>query len=136
MQDVKIKGISELGFEDSDYGDETVLIFEDPYDDCRDESGSEFEEHIDYEYSDFGKESEFEDENSDYSEEESNPIEPFEADSDRRNKATQSRSGISVRWEVGLNNTLTAYFVIPLVTEGDLKIHVGDELLLQHTHAN
>jgi len=64
------------------------------------------------------------------------PLVKLEAETDMKIKSEQSRPGISVRWDVGLNKRLIAFFIMPQVAEGDLKILVGDELKLKHPASN
>lgn len=53
------------------------------------------------------------------------PLIKLEADYDRLVKESQSRDGISVRWDVGLNQKRIAYFVFPK-NESELRIVVGE----------
>eukprot|EP00871_Galdieria_phlegrea_P003796 jgi/Galph1/4417/GphlegSOOS_G3063.1 len=64
------------------------------------------------------------------------PLVKLEAENDMKIKAEQSRPGISVHWDMGLNKRLVAFFIMPQVAEGDLKILVGDELRLKHASTN
>mmetsp|Transcript_4471 Transcript_4471/g.13558 ORF Transcript_4471/g.13558 Transcript_4471/m.13558 type:complete len:1016 (+) Transcript_4471:86-3133(+) len=61
------------------------------------------------------------------------PLIKLEADNDKRMKEEQSRSGLTVRWDFGLNKKRVAYFVMQQSSDGEIKILVGDELRLKHT---
>jgi regulator of nonsense transcripts 1 len=39
---------------------------------------------------------------------------------------------IVVRWEKGLSQKRTAFFHLPALTQGDIRLAVGDELLLKY----
>mmetsp|Transcript_13940 Transcript_13940/g.28550 ORF Transcript_13940/g.28550 Transcript_13940/m.28550 type:complete len:978 (-) Transcript_13940:1621-4554(-) len=60
------------------------------------------------------------------------PLLKVEANNDRRMKEEQSRSGVRVRWDVGLNKKRVAYFFVPQASDGEIRIMVGDELCLKH----
>lgn len=61
------------------------------------------------------------------------PLVQLEADNDKSLKEEQSRSGVSVRWDVGLNKRRVAFFVLPVSsTDGSLKLLHGDEVRLRH----
>lgn len=55
-----------------------------------------------------------------------------ESENDRRMKEEQSRSNISVRWDTSLNKRRVAYFIIPQMSDGDIRIMNGDEIRLSH----
>lgn len=57
----------------------------------------------------------------------------IESENDRRMKEEQSRSGVTVRWDMGLNKKRVANFVMPQLNDADIKIMVGDELRLKHS---
>lgn len=59
------------------------------------------------------------------------PLLKLEADDDRRMKEAQSKEGITVRWDLGLNKKRIAYFMFPK-DENELRLAVGDELKLRH----
>jgi len=56
-----------------------------------------------------------------------------ESENDRRMKEEQGRSNITVRWDVGLNKRRVANFVIPQMSDGDIRIMNGDEIRLLHS---
>lgn len=56
-----------------------------------------------------------------------------ESENDRRMKEEQSRTNLKVRWDVGLNKRRVANFVIPQMSDGDIRIMNGDEIRLVHT---
>ena len=47
-------------------------------------------------------------------------------------KEEQGRSNITVRWDVGLNKRRVANFIIPQMSDGDIRIMNGDEIRLLH----
>lgn len=55
-----------------------------------------------------------------------------ESENDRRMKEEQGRSNLNVRWDVGLNKRRVANFVIPQMSDGDIRIMNGDEIRLLH----
>lgn len=61
------------------------------------------------------------------------PLLKMEADYDKALKESQTRHGITVRWEMGLNRKRVAYFVFPQ-DESEVHLVPGDELRLCHTH--
>ncbi|GAO50427.1 hypothetical protein G7K_4553-t1 [Saitoella complicata NRRL Y-17804] len=60
------------------------------------------------------------------------PLVKIEADYDRKLKESQTQDGIVVRWDQGLNQKHTAWFVLPKVDMGDYKLAVGDEMRLRY----
>ncbi|EEQ28843.1 ATP-dependent helicase NAM7 [Microsporum canis CBS 113480] len=60
------------------------------------------------------------------------PLVKIEADYDRKLKEAQSQDGLSVRWDLGLNNKHLASFVLPKLELGDVKLAVGDEMRLKY----
>ncbi|KAI8805145.1 nonsense transcript regulator [Cladochytrium replicatum] len=60
------------------------------------------------------------------------PLVKMEADYDRRLKESQTQTDVIVRWDMGLNKKHVAYFHLPKLEQGDLKLAVGDELLLKY----
>mmetsp|Transcript_11638 Transcript_11638/g.31346 ORF Transcript_11638/g.31346 Transcript_11638/m.31346 type:complete len:1021 (-) Transcript_11638:846-3908(-) len=60
------------------------------------------------------------------------PLIKLEAENDRRMKEEQSRSGVTVHWDVTMNKKHVAFFIIPQTSDGDMRVMVGDELLLSH----
>lgn len=59
------------------------------------------------------------------------PLLALEAEHDRGAKEAQSRDGISVRWDVGLNKRRLACFVFPK-DEAEARLAPGDDLRLRH----
>eukprot|EP01059_Diplonema_ambulator_P007790 TRINITY_DN17287_c0_g2_i1.p1 TRINITY_DN17287_c0_g2~~TRINITY_DN17287_c0_g2_i1.p1 ORF type:complete len:1029 (+),score=340.21 TRINITY_DN17287_c0_g2_i1:228-3089(+) len=59
------------------------------------------------------------------------PLVKLEADDDRRRKEQHSQEKIQIQWETGLNKRKVAYFDFPR-DESDLRLVVGDELILKH----
>lgn len=55
-----------------------------------------------------------------------------ESENNRRMKEEQSRSDINVRWDMSLNKRRVANFVIPQMSDGDIRIMNGDEIRLTH----
>lgn len=53
-----------------------------------------------------------------------------ESENDRRMKEEQSRSGITVRWDMSLNKRRVANFVVPQISDGNIRIMNGDEIRL------
>ena len=60
------------------------------------------------------------------------PLVKIEADYDRRLKEAQNQENISVRWDQGLNQKYTAWFIMPKLELGDIRLAVGDELRLKY----
>lgn len=56
-----------------------------------------------------------------------------ESENDRRMKEEQSRSNISVRWDMSLNKRRVANFIIPQMSDGDIRLMTGDEIRLAHS---
>lgn len=56
------------------------------------------------------------------------PLIKLEAENDRKMKEEQSRSGITVRWDFGLNKKRVAFFIMHQSSEGEIKILVGEDL--------
>lgn len=63
------------------------------------------------------------------------PLIKMEADYDKLQKESQSRDGLMVRWDVGLNKRRIAYFTFPS-DEEVTRLMVGDELQLRHVTSN
>ncbi|EKC98873.1 hypothetical protein A1Q2_06844 [Trichosporon asahii var. asahii CBS 8904] len=59
------------------------------------------------------------------------PLVKIEADYDKRMKESQGESDISVRWDMGLNQKRTAWFTMPKLESGEVRLAVGDELRLK-----
>ena len=60
------------------------------------------------------------------------PLVKIEADYDKKLKESQSQDGLTVRWDYGLNNKHLASFTLPKLELGDVKLAVGDEMLLKY----
>ena len=58
------------------------------------------------------------------------PLLKMEADYDKQQKESQSKDGLTVRWDVGLNKRRVAYFTFPS-DEDIVRLMVGDELQLR-----
>ena len=58
------------------------------------------------------------------------PLVKIEADYDKRLKESQSWTDISVRWDLGLNQKRTAWF---LWESWKVRLAIGDELRLKYT---
>jgi len=56
----------------------------------------------------------------------------IEADYDKRLKEAQTQEGIVVRWDMGLNQKRTAWFNLPRLESGEVRLAVGDELRLRY----
>ena len=61
------------------------------------------------------------------------PLVKIEADYDKRLKESQTQTDISVRWDLGLNQKRIAWFVMPKLESGEVRLAVGDELRLKYT---
>ena len=59
------------------------------------------------------------------------PLVKLEADYDKRLKESQTQDNIEVRWDVGLNKKITAYFSMAK-NDSDLRLMQGDELRLRY----
>lgn len=46
-------------------------------------------------------------------------------------KESQTESDITIRWDMGLNQKRLAWFTMPKLESGELKLAVGDELRLK-----
>lgn len=55
-----------------------------------------------------------------------------ESENDRRMKEEQSRSNITVRWDISLNKRRVANFIVPQISDGDIRIMNGDEIRIAH----
>ena len=60
------------------------------------------------------------------------PLVKIEADYDKRLKEAQTQEGIVVRWDMGLNQKRTAWFNLPRLESGEVRLAVGDELRLRY----
>lgn len=61
------------------------------------------------------------------------PLVKIEADYDKRMKEAQTESDIIIRWDMGLNQHRLAWFSMPKLESGELKLAMGDELRLKFT---
>uniref|UniRef100_T1J7E0 DNA helicase n=1 Tax=Strigamia maritima TaxID=126957 RepID=T1J7E0_STRMM len=59
------------------------------------------------------------------------PLVKLEADYDRKLKESQTQDNIEVRWDVGLNKKINAFFTLAK-TDGDMRLMHGDELRLRY----
>ena len=55
----------------------------------------------------------------------------IEADFDKRMKESQTENDIAVRWDMGLNQKRIAWFSMPKLESGEVRLAVGDELRLK-----
>ncbi|KAG1890848.1 RNA helicase-domain-containing protein [Suillus subluteus] len=60
------------------------------------------------------------------------PLVKIEADYDKRLKESQTQTDITVRWDVGLNQKRVAWFCLPKLESGEVRLAVGDELRLRY----
>lgn len=60
------------------------------------------------------------------------PLVKIEADYDKKLKEAQTQEGIVVRWDLGLNGKHVAWFFLPKLEIGDVKLAIGDELRLRY----
>ena len=60
------------------------------------------------------------------------PLVKLEADYDRRLKESQTQDDVIVRWDIALNQKRVAYFVLPKLELGEVKLAMGDELNLKY----
>jgi regulator of nonsense transcripts 1 len=60
------------------------------------------------------------------------PLVHAEADYDRKLKESQTQDGIVVRWDLGLNQKHTAWFFLPKLEAGDVRLAIGDEIRLSY----
>lgn len=56
----------------------------------------------------------------------------IEADYDKRLKESQTQTDISIRWDLGLNHKRVAWFNLPKLESGEVRLAVGDELRLRY----
>lgn len=61
------------------------------------------------------------------------PLVKVEADYDKRMKEAQTETDIQIRWDMGLNQRRLAWFQMPKLESGELRLAVGDELRLKWT---
>lgn len=60
------------------------------------------------------------------------PLVKIEADYDKRLKESQTQTDIAVRWDLGLNQKRVAWFCLPKLESGEVRLAVGDELRLRY----
>ncbi|PPQ99227.1 hypothetical protein CVT24_009246 [Panaeolus cyanescens] len=60
------------------------------------------------------------------------PLVKIEADYDKRLKESQTQTDITVRWDIGLNQKRVAWFCLPKLESGEVRLAVGDELRLRY----
>ncbi|KAF8495310.1 ATP dependent helicase [Gautieria morchelliformis] len=60
------------------------------------------------------------------------PLVKIEADYDKRLKESQTQTDITVRWDLGLNQKRVAWFNLPKLESGEVRLAVGDELRLRY----
>ncbi|KAJ1565924.1 ATP-dependent helicase NAM7 [Nowakowskiella sp. JEL0078] len=60
------------------------------------------------------------------------PLVKMEADYDKRLKESQTQEDVIIRWDMGLNMKRIAYFHLPKLEQGDIRLAVGDELILKY----
>jgi len=63
------------------------------------------------------------------------PLVKIEADFDRKMKESQTENDISIRWDMGLNQKRLAWFGMPKLESGELRLAPGDELKLKFVGA-
>ncbi|WVO17314.1 hypothetical protein L204_105006 [Cryptococcus depauperatus] len=56
------------------------------------------------------------------------PLVKIEADFDKRMKESQTENDITIRWDMGLNQKRLAWFSMPKLESGEVRLAVGDEL--------
>ncbi|GAA5990491.1 hypothetical protein JCM11641_007736 [Rhodosporidiobolus odoratus] len=60
------------------------------------------------------------------------PLVKIEADYDKRLKESQTQEGLVVRWDMGLNQKRIAWFNLPKLESGEVRLATGDELRLKY----
>ncbi|CAH1765593.1 4509_t:CDS:10 [Entrophospora sp. SA101] len=60
------------------------------------------------------------------------PLVKMEADYDKKLKESQTQDDIVVRWDIGLNQKRIAWFYLPKLESGEVRLAVGDELRLRY----
>lgn len=60
------------------------------------------------------------------------PLVQMEADYDKKMKESQTQENVVVRWNTGMDSKKVAYFVLPRLDLGDIRLGTGDELLLKY----
>ncbi|KXS20997.1 hypothetical protein M427DRAFT_350138 [Gonapodya prolifera JEL478] len=60
------------------------------------------------------------------------PLVQLEADHDKRATESQTQEDVVVRWDKALNGKHVAFFSVPKLEQGEVKLAVGDELALKY----
>lgn len=60
------------------------------------------------------------------------PLVKLEADYDKKMKESQTQEEVVIRWNMGLNGRRAAYFHLSRLELGDIRLALGDELLLKY----
>ncbi|KAJ3297740.1 ATP-dependent helicase NAM7 [Borealophlyctis nickersoniae] len=60
------------------------------------------------------------------------PLVDMEAKYDQMLKESQTQQDVVVRWDIGLNKKQLAFFQLPKLEQGDVRLAVGDELVLTY----
>ncbi|KAH9820833.1 RNA helicase-domain-containing protein [Melampsora americana] len=60
------------------------------------------------------------------------PLVKIESDYDRKLKESLTQNDVTVRWDMGLNQKRIAYFYLPKLESGEVRLAVGDELRLRY----
>jgi regulator of nonsense transcripts 1 len=60
------------------------------------------------------------------------PLVKLEADYDKKMKESQTQENVVVRWTTSSTSKRIAYFVLPRLDLGDIRLTTGDELLLKY----
>ncbi|RGB37792.1 P-loop containing nucleoside triphosphate hydrolase protein [Rhizophagus diaphanus] len=60
------------------------------------------------------------------------PLVKMEADYDKKLKESQTQDDIVVRWDIGLNQKRIAWFYLPKLESGEVRLAIGDELRLRY----
>ena len=59
------------------------------------------------------------------------PLVKIEADFDKKMKESQTENDINIRWDMGLNQKRLAWFSMPKLESGEVRLAVGDELRIK-----
>lgn len=57
----------------------------------------------------------------------------MESDYDKILKESQTQANVVVRWDVGLNKKRLAFFTLPKLELGEVRLVIGDELSLKYS---
>ena len=63
------------------------------------------------------------------------PLVKIEADYDKKMKESQTENDITIRWDMGLNQKRLAWFSMPKLESGEVRLAVGDELSVKFVGA-